>query len=211
MGPGPFGWIIMVRLVHRQSCCVPMTVEPWSMSFVVMFEVVMQPGAGNSLSWTRHLGITRVIERQMSKACESIAEMSMWHWRSIAGSQPDECDDDRDCKVTLTFGSTLNAAFGIFRCLDIKPDNYRTLLAKLKSWSIRQDFWNIFLSWQCTSLSLLYSLPTLLSLLLTLPWDQWVVIWWPKGLVFTVDQVGGGMKANAMICRSFKLRSIDRF
>jgi hypothetical protein len=146
MGPGPCGWITMVRLVHRQLCCVPMTVEPWGMSFVVM-----QPGAGNSLSWTRHLGITRVIECQMSKACESIAEMSMWHWRSIAGSQPDERHNDFDCKVTLTFGSTLNAAFGIFRCLDIKPDNYRTLLAKLKSWSIRQDLWNIFLSWRCTS------------------------------------------------------------
>ena len=125
MGPSPCGWTTMVRLVHRQLCCVPMTVEPWSMS------------------------LTMVIKCQMSKACESIAEMSMWHWRSIAGSQPDERHNDFDCKVTLTFGSTLNAAFGIFRCLIIKPDNYRTLLTKLKSWSIHQDFWNILLSWWC--------------------------------------------------------------
>jgi hypothetical protein len=48
-----------------------------------------------------------------------------------------------------TFGLASKVGFRIYRHMDLKPDNFQTLPAKLKHLSIAQDFGNIFFSWWC--------------------------------------------------------------
>jgi len=125
----------MVRLVHRQSCCVPVTVESWSMSFMVMFEVV-QPSGGNSLSWLRHLGKSKGYWTSNAKTirehCWDVDVMlSQRCWKlTWRASQWQRLQGHADIWVSVKSG------FWHFSLPRRKPDNYRTLPTKLKSWSI---------------------------------------------------------------------------